>query len=53
MLERAECIDRKTLDNNYLNQVVASSGFTENKGLSGGGGGQPREPIKPSSGHYY
>ena len=39
MLERAECIDRKTLDNNYLNQVVASSGFTENKGLRGAGGG--------------
>ena len=39
MLERAECIDRKTLDNNYLNQVVASSGFTENKGFKGMGGG--------------
>ena len=33
MLERAECIDRKTLDNNDLNQVVTSSGFSENKGL--------------------
>ena len=35
VLERAECIDRKTLDNNELNQVVASSGFSENKDLSG------------------
>ena len=26
---------RKTLDNNDLNQVVASSGFSENKGLTG------------------
>ena len=26
---------RKTLDNNDLNQVVASSGFIENKGLGG------------------
>ena len=26
---------RKTLDNNDLNQVVASSGFSENKGLGG------------------
>ena len=26
---------RKTLDNNDLNQVVASSGFSENKGLAG------------------
>ena len=25
----------KTLDNNDLNQVVASSGFSENKGLDG------------------
>ena len=25
----------KTLDNNGLNQVVASSGFSENKGLAG------------------
>ena len=25
----------KTLDNNDLNQVVASSGFSENKGLGG------------------
>ena len=25
----------KTLDNNDLNQVVASSGFSENKGLAG------------------
>ena len=35
VLERAECIHRKTLDNNELNQVVASSGFSENKDLSG------------------
>ena len=27
---------RKTLGNNDLNQVVASSGFSENKGLGGG-----------------
>ena len=26
---------RKTLDNNHLNQVVASSGFSKNKGLGG------------------
>ena len=26
---------RKTLGNNDLNQVVASSGFSENKGLGG------------------
>ena len=26
---------RKTLDNNDLNQVVASSDFSENKGLDG------------------
>ena len=26
---------RKTLDNNDLNHVVASSGFSENKGLTG------------------
>ena len=26
---------KKTLDNNDLNQVVASSGFSENKGLGG------------------
>ena len=26
---------RKTLDNNHLNQAVASSGFSENKGLGG------------------
>ena len=26
---------RKTLDNNDFNQVVASSGFSENKGLGG------------------
>ena len=25
----------KTLDNNHLKQVVASSGFSENKGLGG------------------
>ena len=25
----------KTLDNNHLNQVVPSSGFSENKGLGG------------------
>ena len=35
MLERADCMDWKTLDNNDLNQVVASSGFSENKGLAG------------------
>ena len=28
-------VNRKTLDNNDLNQVVASSGFSENKGLGG------------------
>ena len=28
--------ERKTLDNNDLNQVVASSGFSENKGMGGG-----------------
>ena len=31
------CFRRKTLDNNDLNQVVASSGFSENKGLGGFG----------------
>ena len=36
MLEIADCIDRNTLDNNDLNQVVASSGFSENKGLGQG-----------------
>ena len=35
MLERADRTDRKTLDNNELIQVVASSGFSLNKGLSG------------------
>ena len=29
----------KTLDNNNLSQVVASSGFSENKEFVGGGGG--------------
>ena len=32
---RLGCYLRKTLDNNDLNQVVASSGFSENKGLGG------------------
>ena len=32
---RLGCYLRKTLDNNGLNQVVASSGFSENKGLGG------------------
>ena len=32
LVPRALC-ERKTLDNNDLNQVVASSGFSENKGL--------------------
>ena len=35
MLERADRTDRKALDNNELSQVLASSGFSENKGLSG------------------
>ena len=35
MLERVDRIDRKTLDNNDLNQVVASSGFSENMVLAG------------------
>ena len=35
MIEGDDCIDRKTLDNNNLIQVVASSGFSENKGLLG------------------
>ena len=42
---------RTTEDNNDLNQVVASSGFSENKGLGGvlnlGG------LIKPGLGHSY
>ena len=38
-LEKVDCNQRlfawKTLDNNDLNQVVASSGFSENKGSGG------------------
>ena len=34
LVPRVLC-ERKTLDNNGLNQVVASSGFSENKGLGG------------------
>ena len=49
MLKRADCMDRKTLDNNELNQVVASSGFSENKGW----GAQSRGLINPSLGHSY
>ena len=33
---RPPFMNRKTLGNNDLNQVVASSGFSENKGLAGG-----------------
>ena len=40
---------RKTLDNNDLNQVVASSGFSENKGS----GAQSRGLIKPGLGGSY
>ena len=43
---------RKTLDNNDLNQVVASSGFSENKGL-GGWDSQSRGLKKPGLGHSY
>jgi len=42
----------KTLDNNDLNQVVASSGFSENKGL-GGWAAQSRGLIKPGLGYCY
>ena len=35
-LKNTEHFTRKTLDNNDLNQVVASSGFSENKGLGQG-----------------
>ena len=35
-LKNTEYFTRKTLDNNDLNQVVASSGFSENKGLGQG-----------------
>ena len=35
-LKNTEYFKRKTLDNNDLNQVVASSGFSENKGLGQG-----------------
>ena len=41
---------RKTLDNNDLNQVVASSGFSENKGLTGV---LSLRAQKPSVGHSY
>ena len=41
----------KTLDNNDLNQIVASSGFSENKGL--GLRAQSRGLIKPGLGHSY
>ena len=33
LLKNTEYFTRKTVDNNDLNQVVASSGFSENKGL--------------------
>ena len=36
LLKNTEYFTRKTLDNNDLNQVVASSGFSENKGLGQG-----------------
>ena len=45
-------IFRKTLNNNDLNQVVASSGFSESKGL-GGWDAQSRGLIKPGLGHSY
>ena len=35
LLQRLVGSLRETLDNNDLNQVVASSGFSENKGLTG------------------
>ena len=35
-LKNTEYFTRKTLDNNDLNQVVASSGFSENKGSGQG-----------------
>ena len=35
-LKNTESFTRKTLDNNDLNQVVASSGFSENKGSGQG-----------------
>ena len=35
-LKNTEYFTRKTLDNNDLNQVVASSGFSENNGLGQG-----------------
>ena len=50
MLERTDRIDCKTLDKNDLDQVVASSGFTENKF---GWAPQPPGFIKPSLGHSY
>ena len=34
LVPRVLC-ERKTLDNNDLNQIVVSSGFSENKGLGG------------------
>ena len=49
---RPRRIFRKILDNNDLNQVVASSGFSENKGL-GGWDAQSRGIIKPGLGHSY
>ena len=49
---RPRRIFRKTLNNNDLNQVVASSGFSENKGL-GGWDAQSRGLIKPGLGYSY
>ena len=50
-LKKVDCNQRlfawKTLDNNDLNQVVASSGFSENKSA------QSRRLIKPGLGHSY
>ena len=48
----------KTLDNNNLSQVVASSGFSENKEFVGGGGGggegaKSHGLIKPGLCHCY
>ena len=43
---------RKTLDNNDLNQVVASKGFRENKCLAGVLS-QSHGLIKPGLGHSY
>ena len=64
-LKNTEYFTRKTLDNNDLNQVVASSGFSENKGLGQGVLSQKktiyfykqinksRGLIKPSLSHSY